>query len=322
MIDHPEVLGDNVLTVCSQYDGWMSNSGDLARGRLDVLGLDSSGQLVVVERKRGSDSKIHLQGITYAALVASFTEDTFADAHPQFRHAHPLQFPKETPWTGVGALSHLEAHVEEGWDADLLTRPKIVLIAEDVPAQTYTTVRWLADLAPDLDIELHSVSTFVFDENSQSTCVVFQRQFPMEDTDAGVLTADSTGGVVGSVSTEVAQRKRNARSTHVIVDNDPIPVGTQVDLDLRTILKTDVLETVHIMDQRGPRTRTGNVGLRPQSSLATVSRTRRCKHLVRHKTRRTPSGIRDHRNRATTRANTGNDQITNGSSPLRGPHHG
>jgi hypothetical protein len=49
VVDHPEVLGDNIRIVTTQYGKWSSDSGDLAKERLDILGLDSSGQLVVVE---------------------------------------------------------------------------------------------------------------------------------------------------------------------------------------------------------------------------------------------------------------------------------
>jgi RecB family endonuclease NucS len=53
VVDHPEVLGDDVLIVTTQYGRWSSDSGDLAKERLDILGLDSSGQLVVVETQAG-----------------------------------------------------------------------------------------------------------------------------------------------------------------------------------------------------------------------------------------------------------------------------
>lgn len=76
VVDHPEVLGGDVMVVSTQYDRWSSTSGDRAKERLDILGLDVSGQPVVVELKRGSDSRIHLQAITYASLVAGFSENT------------------------------------------------------------------------------------------------------------------------------------------------------------------------------------------------------------------------------------------------------
>ncbi|WP_328949275.1 hypothetical protein OG778_14505 [Streptomyces sp. NBC_00184] len=50
-----------------------------ARDRLDVLGLDATGRLVVVELKRGTaDRDVHLQAITYAALVSRFDLGTLA----------------------------------------------------------------------------------------------------------------------------------------------------------------------------------------------------------------------------------------------------
>jgi RecB family endonuclease NucS len=76
VVAHPEVLGDNVRIVTTQYGKWSSGSGDLAKERLDILGLDSSGQLVVVELKRGIDPNVHMQAITHAALVAGFSKPT------------------------------------------------------------------------------------------------------------------------------------------------------------------------------------------------------------------------------------------------------
>ena len=89
IVDHPEVLGDGVKIVTTQYDKWSSGFGDLARERLDVLGLDSSGQLVIVELKRETDSRIHLQAITYAALVAGFSKETLAEAHAEYLNRGP-----------------------------------------------------------------------------------------------------------------------------------------------------------------------------------------------------------------------------------------
>jgi RecB family endonuclease NucS len=63
VVDHPEVLGDNIRIVVTQYNKWSSDFGDLARERLDILGLDSSEQLVVVELKRGTDQNLHMQAI-------------------------------------------------------------------------------------------------------------------------------------------------------------------------------------------------------------------------------------------------------------------
>ena len=38
----------------------------------------------------------------------------------------------------------LNEHVDGTWDDDVLTVPKIILLAKDFTAQTYTTVTWLS----------------------------------------------------------------------------------------------------------------------------------------------------------------------------------
>ena len=85
VITHPEVLGENLLVLTSEYDRWSSSDGVTAKDRLDVLALEPSGRLVVVELKRDEDRDVHLQAITYAALVSRFTPETLAQAHAEFR---------------------------------------------------------------------------------------------------------------------------------------------------------------------------------------------------------------------------------------------
>src|SRR5262245_51023354 len=83
VIANPQVLGDDVLVVTSEFDRWAADAdGSPAWDRLDVLGLDSTGRLVVVELKRArADRDVHLQAVTYAALVSRFTLDTLAEAN-------------------------------------------------------------------------------------------------------------------------------------------------------------------------------------------------------------------------------------------------
>ena len=52
VIEHPEMLGDGVLIITFEFDRWRNSSGTSERDRLDVLGLDRKGTLVVAELKR------------------------------------------------------------------------------------------------------------------------------------------------------------------------------------------------------------------------------------------------------------------------------
>lgn len=85
------------MVVTAEYDRWSSADGVRTRDRLDVLALEASGRLVVVEIKRAdSGSDVHLQAITYAALVSRFTTETLAEAHQHYR-AHRGEPPHRPP---------------------------------------------------------------------------------------------------------------------------------------------------------------------------------------------------------------------------------
>ena len=242
VVDNPQVLGDDVKIVSTQYDKWSSEFGDLAKERLDVLGLDRSGQLVVVELKRGKDSRIHLQAITYAALVAGFDKQTLATAHAEYLNR--INAGDKTT-NANDALEELEEHVGGEWDDDVLTVPKIVLLAEDFSAQTYTTVTWLAELTPNLSIEMHTVNVFVLPGPSQQPCVVFRRLYPTDDPSTRVLTP-GVAASADAVVTKIANKKRADRSTYLLYDNDVIPEGAVLELNLRANLAADVVERVEM----------------------------------------------------------------------------
>lgn len=64
VVQHPGVIGDDLLVVTTEYDRWEGADGVTARDRLDILALEVSGRLVVVELKRAEDRDVHLQAIT------------------------------------------------------------------------------------------------------------------------------------------------------------------------------------------------------------------------------------------------------------------
>lgn len=277
IIDHPEVLGDQVKIVTTQYDKWSSDSGDLARERLDILGLDSSGQLVVVELKRGIDSRIHLQAITYAALVAGFSKDTLADAHADYLNSVATE-----PVSTTEALEQLEDHVDGTWDNDILTVPKIILLAEDFAAQTYTTVSWLSDLAPNLTIEMHTVNAFLIDgPTPPQTCIVFRRLYPAIDPTTRVLTPGIASASADSVAAKIAEKKRRIRSTYLLYETNAVPEGAHLDLDLHTWIKRN-RPRGRSVGRRGSTARSCHLGQAPRPAAPMGSRSRRRNHFHSH----------------------------------------
>lgn len=63
VIDEPRILGEELLVITSEFQGF-ANTSD----RLDVLAIDRDGNLVVVELKRDrADKTTDLQAIKYAS---------------------------------------------------------------------------------------------------------------------------------------------------------------------------------------------------------------------------------------------------------------
>lgn len=85
VLTHPEMLGPDVKVVAFEFGRWTATSGALARDRLDVLGLDRDGRLVVVELKRDqAPDTVDMQALKYASLVSRFTRDDLAKVHAQY----------------------------------------------------------------------------------------------------------------------------------------------------------------------------------------------------------------------------------------------
>jgi RecB family endonuclease NucS len=73
VLANPEILGEDVLIVTSEFDQWFSKEGR-DPDRLDVLGLGQDGRLVVAELKRDlTPDLVTMQAINYAARASRFT---------------------------------------------------------------------------------------------------------------------------------------------------------------------------------------------------------------------------------------------------------
>lgn len=143
VLANPSILGDDVMIVTFEFDRWLpaAKSQTKVRDRLDILGIDTAGTIVVAELKRDvAPNTVELQAIKYAAMAAQFTPATLAQAFR--RH---LEQTGESISTDQ-AMSRLTEHAEGALDLKILRRPRIVLIAGDYPDTTMTSAIWLTQM--------------------------------------------------------------------------------------------------------------------------------------------------------------------------------
>ena len=139
--ENPEILGDGVLIVTFEFGAWRSRDGHAA-DRLDLLGLDEDGRLVVTELKRGpAPDTVEMQAIKYAAFASRFTPQTLAESHAAY-----LGTAGGAPVSADSAREQLEEHAGGELDPDLLRQPRIALVAASFPPQVTASAVWLTEM--------------------------------------------------------------------------------------------------------------------------------------------------------------------------------
>lgn len=143
VLAHPSILGPGIMIVTFEFDRWWSSGGN-PLDRLDVLGLDRSGQLVVAELKRGAaPDTVEMQAVKYAAMASRFTAESLASQHARFLAS------RGPAVTDDEALNALEEHTEaKSLTVETLRQPRIVLLAASFPPVVTATAVWLREMGP------------------------------------------------------------------------------------------------------------------------------------------------------------------------------
>jgi hypothetical protein len=125
------VLGDELLVVAEEFGDWED-----ARRRIDLLAVDKTGQLVIVELKRDDSAHMDLQALRYAAMVASMDfEDVVT--------AHEVHLAKIAPDSRASARAELTGFLDDSEEPTISTDVRIVLVSGDFGRELMTAVLWL-----------------------------------------------------------------------------------------------------------------------------------------------------------------------------------
>lgn len=188
VVAHPAILGPGVKIVAVEYAAWVV-AGDAQRTRLDVLGLDTDGRLVVAELKRGiAPDTVEMQVIKYAALASRFRLDTLATAHSAFCTLRGSAMTQEQ------AAEALQAHAELVSD-ESLANPRVVVVAQGFSPVVISSVVWLAERGVDLSL----VRFQPYEHSSGEVFVTFSQIYPLPDISKSIV---APGTPTAEISTE------------------------------------------------------------------------------------------------------------------------
>lgn len=137
----PQLLGEDLLIVTAEFDRF-----DRTSERLDLLAVDKRGKLVVIELKRTAvGSKADLQALRYAAYCSTLGIEDLAELHA----AHLKQRTQQDR-TATEAREAIIEFLENPEFEEFDDQPRIILAAEEFPAEITATMLWLRTF--DIDI--------------------------------------------------------------------------------------------------------------------------------------------------------------------------
>jgi alkylated DNA nucleotide flippase Atl1 len=237
---HPDILGPDILIVSFEFDRWLGRTGTRERDRLDVLGLDSTGRLVVAELKRDrAPDTVDMQAVKYAALASRFTEETLVEHFARFRA------PKgETPDEDA-ARDALLAHAGE-LDGEQLRRPRIVLVAGWFPPVVTSTVVWLTSMG--LDISLQRIQAYRVADGQIIVTVV--QDFPIADIEEFIVSPERAQL---KAMDDKRSRSREQNTVARLVTNDLLEDGITLTLKPITDVNADIRSSIEEWITEDPR---------------------------------------------------------------------
>jgi len=214
--EHPEMLGDGVRIITYEFDRWVSGAGTHG-DRLDLLGLDEDGRLVLAELKRdGAPDTVEMQAIKYAAFASRFRPDTLAAWHGAY-----LRRTVDPAVTDEDALAQLDEHCG-GLDLERLKSPRIVLVAGSFPEPVTAAVVWLCSQG--VDITLIEIGAY---QCATDLVITVSQLWPLPDLE------DFTVRPIGPTIQNVPVGRRGARATNavaILVESGAIADGTELRL--------------------------------------------------------------------------------------------
>ena len=136
MADTPDALGEELLIIQQEFDGFADT-----RERLDLLALDKTGQLVIIENKLDETGRdVVWQALKYAAYCSTLKKAQVLDIFQRYLDRH-------------GDGGDAEAKISEFLDEDSLdevvlnagTDQRIIFIAANFRREVTAAVLWLLD---------------------------------------------------------------------------------------------------------------------------------------------------------------------------------
>ncbi len=191
--DQPDVLEEGLFIITEEFSNWEGSGRSI-----DLLGLDATGRLVVIELKRGETGEhMDLQAIRYAAMVSTITLQQAIDAHQSYLSRRGIE---------EDADERITEHLENSKDMRLASeKPRIILASEGFSSELTTCALWLNESGLDVTcirMQPHRSGTELLVETSQIIPLPEAKNYLVKVKEREEDVSKQRSGQIGLISFE------------------------------------------------------------------------------------------------------------------------
>jgi len=130
--NNPRILGENLLIIQKEFDGFSDTNE-----RLDLLALDESGKLVIIENKLDDSGKdVVWQALKYVSYCATLTKSEIIEVYQRYLGASGVASDKISEFFDAQDYESIRLNPVEG-------DQRIILVAANFRKEVTSTVLWL-----------------------------------------------------------------------------------------------------------------------------------------------------------------------------------
>ncbi|MFC6015215.1 endonuclease NucS domain-containing protein [Plantactinospora solaniradicis] len=214
MVEHPKAIAEGARVVAVEFNKWTTSAGKSIADRLDILAIDQTGRLIVVELKRDKAAgAVTMQAINYAAMVRRMSLDDLAEIYA----AH----------LGEGTSPESALDTLREWAPELsdetLSPPRIVLMAGDFGPTITNTALFLVEQGIDLRLVRYQLYRLA----NQQLVLSVSQLIPVPEAEEFMVRPKSSPATQ-AMATQA--RTKNASIPERLVANELIAEGDKLKI--------------------------------------------------------------------------------------------
>ena len=137
--DNPNILGENLLIIQKEFDGFPDTSE-----RLDLLALDENGKLVIIENKLDDSGKdVVWQALKYVSYCATLTKSEICEIYQRYLGSEAIASEKIAEFYDEQDYESIRLNPAGG-------DQRIILVAANFRKEVTSTVLWLSNHGIDI----------------------------------------------------------------------------------------------------------------------------------------------------------------------------